>query len=70
MGMDGGPLWRVRTLKGLELGACEGAPMLSIDLEELPEVWDVIRAPICSLVHILLACVLIEHLQRVWSLLS
>ena len=44
--------------------------MLSIDLEELPEVWDVIRAPICSLVHILLACVLIEHLQRVWSLLS
>lgn len=20
------PLWRVRTLKGLELGACEGAP--------------------------------------------
>lgn len=29
--MERGPFWRVRTLKGLELGACEGAPILSID---------------------------------------
>lgn len=32
VGMEKGPFWRVRALKGLELGACKGAPKLSTDI--------------------------------------